>query len=90
MVAEPDGGDGLVLAQSETPPSVAPSPAATEMADASESQSSEETERTEQPEVAAVVPLPQRKPTSSAGTVPAVRTVKVVTIDGPAGAVAPA
>jgi hypothetical protein len=62
-------------------PSMAPSPAETEMAVAADSNPFEETERTAQSEVA--VPLPQRKPTASAGTAPTVRTVKVVTIAPP-------
>jgi len=62
------------LAQQETLPSMAPSTAGTEMADATDSKSSE---------AVATVPLPQRKPAASAGTAPAVRTVKVVTIAPP-------
>jgi uncharacterized protein YgiM (DUF1202 family) len=60
---------------------MAPSPAETEIADAADSNPFEETEEAVQSEVA--VPLPQRKPTASAGTAPAVRTVKVVTIKPP-------
>ncbi len=81
MTPEPDAGDGPVLAQPTMQPSMAPSPAETEMADAADSNPFEETERTAQSEVA--VPLPQRKPTASAGTAPTVRTVKVVTIAPP-------
>ena len=81
MTAEPDGGDGPVLAQPTMQPSMAPSPAETEMADAADNNPFEQTERTAQAEVA--VPLPQRKPTASAGTAPTVRTVKVVTIAPP-------
>jgi hypothetical protein len=81
MTPEPDGGDGPVLAQPTLQPSMAPSPAETEMADAADSNPFEQTERTAQSDVA--VPLPQRKPTASAGTAPTVRTVKVVTIAPP-------
>jgi hypothetical protein len=81
MTPEPDGGDGPVLAQPTMQPSMAPSPAETEMADAADSNPFEQTERTAQADVA--VPLPQRKPTASAGTAPTVRTVKVVTIAPP-------
>jgi hypothetical protein len=81
MTPEPDAGDGPVLAQPTMQPSMAPSPAETEMAVAADSNPFEETERTAQSEVA--VPLPQRKPTASAGTAPVVRTVKVVTIAPP-------
>jgi len=83
MTAERDAGDGPVLAQPAMQPSRAPSPAETEMADATDSTYSEEIAPTEQPEVVAAVPLPQRQPTKSAGTEPAVRTVKVVTINAP-------
>jgi hypothetical protein len=62
-------------------PTMAPSPAATEMANAADSNPFEMTARTAQSEGA--VPLPQRKPTLSAGTAPMVRTVKVVTIAPP-------
>jgi hypothetical protein len=81
MTPEPDAGDGPVLAQPTMQPSMAPSPAETEMADAADTNPFEEAERTAQSEVA--VPLPQRKPTASAGTAPTVRTVKVVTIAPP-------
>jgi hypothetical protein len=84
MTAEPDALDGPVLAQPAMQPSMAPSPAGTEMADGTESKSSEEAAPAERPAaVAAAVPLPQRKPTASTGTEPAVRTVKVVTIKAP-------
>ena len=53
----------------------------TELADAADSNPFEQTERTAQSDVA--VPLPQRKPAASAGTAPAVRVVKVVTIAPP-------
>jgi hypothetical protein len=83
IVAGHDAGDSPVLAQPETVPSTDPSPAETKTADAAPSNPFEQTERTEQPEVAAAVPLPQRKPNASAGTQPTVRTVKVVTIEAP-------
>ncbi len=76
-----DAGDSPVLARSEMPLSPVPSPAETEMADAAASNPFAATERTAQSQVA--VPLPQRKPTASAGTAPVVRTVKVVTIPAP-------
>jgi hypothetical protein len=78
-----DTRDGPVLARSEMQRSVAPSPAETETADAIEHKSSEEIARAEQPEAFGAVPLPQRKPMSSAGAKPVVRTVKVVTIKAP-------
>ncbi len=81
LTPAPDGGDGPVLEQLTMQPSMAPSPAAAEMADAADSNPFEETERTAQSEVG--VPLPQRKPTAPAGTAPTVRTVKLVTIAPP-------
>ena len=81
MTPEPDAGDGPVLAQPTVQPSMAPSPAETELADAADSNPFEPTERTAQSDVA--VPLPQRTPAAAAGTAPAVRVVKVVTIAPP-------
>ena len=56
-------------------------PAETAMVDATDRNPFDETEPTVQSDVA--VPLPERKPGSSAGTAPVVRTVKVVTIEPP-------
>ena len=81
ITAAPDVGDGPVPAQPTLQPSMAPSPAGTEMADATGSKSSGENEGAAQSQAPA--PLPQRKPTASAGTAPTVRTVKVVTIAPP-------
>ena len=73
VTPDTDSGNGPVLAQPTVQPSMAPSPA--------DSNPFEQTERTAQSDVA--VPLPQRKPAASAGTAPAVRVVKVVTIEPP-------
>jgi hypothetical protein len=81
ITAAPDVGDGPVPAQPTLQPSMAPSPAGTEMAYATGSKSSGENEGAAQSQAPA--PLPQRKPTASAGTAPTVRTVKVVTIAPP-------
>jgi hypothetical protein len=81
VIPNTDSENGPVLAQPTMQPSMAPSPAETEMADAADSNPFEQTERTAQSDVA--VPLPQRKPAESAGTAPTVRTVKVVTIAPP-------
>ena len=83
VIPEPDTGHGPVLTQPETPLSTAPSPAATELANATESQSSAAITRAERPDAAPAVPLPRRKPTASARAEPVVRTVKVVTIKAP-------
>jgi hypothetical protein len=84
-------GDGTVLAQSETRLSIAPSPAEaapTETAPVA-AIASEPTEQVASAEVTGSVnslpPAPQRNPTASAGTAPAVKvnTVKVVPIPAP-------
>jgi hypothetical protein len=80
-ITAPDIGDGPVPAQPTLEPSMTPSPARTEMADATGSKSSGENEGAAQSQAPA--PLPQRKPTASAGIAPTVRTVKVVTIAPP-------
>jgi hypothetical protein len=77
-----DGGNGLVLARSEMEVSAVPSPAEAEMAEAVE-QSTADIERADQPQTPDAVGIPQRKPTASAGSAPAVRVVKVVTIAPP-------
>jgi hypothetical protein len=78
-----EDGIGLVLARSEMEVSAVPSPAEAEMAEAVERESTADTERAEQPQTPDAVGLPQRKPTASAGSAPAVRVVKVVTIAPP-------
>ena len=69
------------FAQHGTLPGMAPAPAETAMVDATDRNPFEQTEPTVQSDVA--VPLPERKPGSSVGTAPVVRTVKVVTIVPP-------
>lgn len=79
-------GDGTVLSQSETRVSIAPSPAEVATAAAIENASSEQVASVEHTgSVGDLVPLPQRKPSSSATNEPAVKvnTVKVVTVKPP-------